>query len=142
MIGSQRLGRWAAITTAANMPSGDEATRLVLSTSWDPNLLPTCWVFSLHLQNSSPPVQCQFDVYVWGRDFVNNQWGRLGLNDGHLNGGTQYDVATLTDGWYYVLQNLEVWKDLYVQQVDALGAAILTCHLAPLYEQAVELRGL
>lgn len=142
MIGSQKLGRWAQITPDTGLPLGNEANRLTLYSTWNRNLLPTCWILSVYLQNASPPAAVDVDLYLWGRDYENNVWGRLGLNDGHVNGGTEYTSATLWDSWYYVLQNLEIWKDLYLQQVNTTGSPTLTCYLAPLYEQAIELRGL
>jgi len=142
MIGSQKLGLWAQLTPGTDLPVGNVAGRLTMPGPWHPQQLPTCWILSVYLANASPPAAVDVDLYLWGRDYEMSQWGRLGLNDGSVNGGTAYTSATLWDAWYYVLQNLEVWSDLYLQQVNTTGAPTLTCYLAPLYEQAVELRGL
>jgi len=145
MIGQQRLGRFASITPTAGRPDGDEANRLVLGTTWETTQLPTCWIIGVWFVGASPPAAVDVNLYLWGRDYQLDagvgRWGRLGLNDGNLNGANAFTPATLTDSWWFVLQNLEVWKDLYLQQLNTTGAPTVTAELAPMYEQAVELRG-
>ena len=146
MIGQQRLGRFASITPTVGRPSGDEANRLVVANNWDVTLLPTCWIIGVWFVGASPPAAVEVNLYLWGRDFQLDagagRWGRLGNNDGNLNGADAFEPDTQTDAWWFVLQNLEIWRDLYVEQLNTTGAPTVTCELAPMYEQAVELRGL
>lgn len=143
MIGMQRLGHRVELVPDTGIPSGDEANRLTLASSWNVNLLPTCWIIGIQMENgSSPPVSNETDLYLWARDHQWDVWGRLGENNGAMNGGETFAFATLFDGWWFVYQNLEVWKDLYLQQDDQTGSPKVTCFVYPMYEMAVELRGL
>ena len=60
--------------------------------------------------NASPPIATEVELYLWGRDYQLDaglgRWGRLGNNDGSLNGADAFEPATLTDSWWFVLQNL------------------------------------
>jgi hypothetical protein len=141
MIGSQRLGRFFPMTPTVGRPSGDEANRLTLATTWDVTILPTCWIIGVWFVGTSPPAAVDVNLNMWARDHQNNLWGRLGLNNGNLNGADAFTPATVTDSWWFVLQNLEIWKDLYLQQENTTGAPTVTAQLAPMYEQAMELRG-
>ncbi len=142
MIGQQRLGVAASITPDTGIPTGNEANRLVLASTWNANLLPTCWILGVQITNvQSPQIAFEADLYLWGRDAQQSLWGRLGENEGQLNAGTTFQ-GTAGDGWWFVFQNLEVWQDLYIQQANLVGSPTITCSLYPMYEQAVELRGL
>jgi hypothetical protein len=146
MIGQQRLGRFSDITPTVGRPDGNEANRLVMAGTWDAQLLPTCWLIGVWFVGTSPPAAVDVNLYLWGRDNLLDagagRWGRLGLNDGNLNGASAFEPDTVTDSWWFILQNLEIWQDLYLEQLNTTGAPTVTAALAPMYEQAVELRGL
>jgi hypothetical protein len=137
-IGQQRFGNMVTVTPDTGIPSGDEANRLVIATAFNVNLVPTCWQF--HIQITAAGA-FEADLYAWGREPQYDQWGRLGSSNGHMNGGTVLE-GTTADGWWFVYQNIEVFGDLYIEQANLVGAPTINIRLFPMYEQAVELRGL
>jgi len=124
------------ITAANGEPSGDDASRLVVATAFKyANPKPIDWLLRVRGTTplTSPPTAIEFYAYLWGRDQQDQVWGQLGNADGILNGGDLITGNT-TAVRYFMLQNLGLFQDLYIQFSDLSGTGLsLNATLFPVY---------
>ncbi len=101
-------------------PVGDEATRLILANfQGRPTVLHGLRIDLIGDAGISA------EYFLWGRDKEDNVWDPLGENDGQLNAATAI-AGTVATGRYFVIQNLGMFKDLYLQVLNSAGAGFST----------------